>query len=256
MLNTEVKFHRHRIVDFRIFFFLYENVIDIFINIERALCFSNGFKAYKKISPYIICLILLFVCIVVNGPNYLLYDIVPDDKLASLKHMCALSEFVRTPIGQLLLMTSYIVQGPVVLIISITTNVIAVLSYRRFLKKKAQARFTSNKNKDQDNEKSAKEKKEEKMNRSLLLMTVYLNILSAIYHLIQFSAQFVLFIFRLSNWLAAWFVFTGMFVFALKNILNIFFYYHYNNKFKEALLVCVKKPNRENTNITTITKIK
>ena len=235
-----------------IFFFLYENVIDIFINIERALCFSNGFKRYKKISPYLICFILFFVCILINGPNYLLYDIIPDSELATKERICALSGFVLTPVGQLLLMISYIIQGPVVLGISVGTNLIAVISYRKFLKKKAQTRFTNNKNK--DNETSAKEKREEKMNRSLLLMTVYLNILSAIYHLIQFSAQFSLFIFFLSNWLAAWFVFTGMFIFSLKSILNIFFYYHYNNKFKEALLFCVKKPTREDATI--ITRVK
>ena len=121
------------------FFFFYGNVLDIFINIERALCFSNGFKRFKKISPYVICLILLFLCVLINGPSYFLYDIVPDSELETVMRICSLSEFTTSDLGELLLIISYVIQGPVILIILIVTNIIAVISYRRYLKRKEEA---------------------------------------------------------------------------------------------------------------------
>ncbi len=38
-----------------------ENTLEIFIYLERALCFSENFKRFKKRPPYIICLIVLAI---------------------------------------------------------------------------------------------------------------------------------------------------------------------------------------------------
>ena len=226
------------------FFFFYGNVLDIFINIERASYFSNGFKIFKKISPYTSCLILLLVCVLVNGPNYLLYDIVPDDKLSSLLRLCKLSEFTWSPLGKILLLMSFIIQGPVVMILVILTNIIAVISFRRFLKRKAE--FHQNPHNKQEIKTKAqvkKTKKLENINKNLLLMTFYFSIFSVIYHVIQFSAQFVVTILKdvSSNWVSAWFVWITMFVISFKNFSNIFFFYRFNSKFRNYFLFCRKR---------------
>ncbi len=119
------------------FFFFFGNVLDIFINIERALCFSTKFERFKKISPYIISLILLIVCALINGPVYFLYDTVDDSQLPSLLKLCKFSQFSKSSLSRLLLMISFVLQGPVALMLVIVTNVIAMISYRRFLKRKA-----------------------------------------------------------------------------------------------------------------------
>ena len=41
---------------------LRQNSLEIFIHQERALCYSENFKRFKKIPPYIICLIVLAIC--------------------------------------------------------------------------------------------------------------------------------------------------------------------------------------------------
>ncbi len=226
-----------------IFFFFYGNCLDIFINIERASNFSYRFSGFKKISPYFICLILFLVCVLINGPNYFLYDIIEDDQ-TQIRFDCKWSQFTWSPLGKLLLMISFIIQGPVVLIMAILSNLIAIFSYRRFLKRKALiVNHEANKNKGHE---SAQMKKDEKINKKLLFMTIYLNGLSIGYHLIELSAKFILFWFDTSASLAAWFVFIGILMFALKNFLNIFFFYKYNYQFRNALIFCGKELFNEN----------
>jgi hypothetical protein len=101
----------------------------------------------------------------------------------------------------------------------------------------------ANKNKGHE---SAQMKKDEKINKKLLFMTIYLNGLSIGYHLIELSAKFILFWFDTSASLAAWFVFIGILMFALKNFLNIFFFYKYNYQFRNALIFCGKELFNEN----------
>ncbi len=191
------------------FFFFYGNVLDIFIKIDRAISFSNGFNRIKKISPYLICLILLLICVLINGPNYLLYDIVPDSEIPNLLRLCKLSKFTWSPMGKILLLMSFIIQGPAVLIIVIVTNVLAMVSYKRYLKRKNEVHQNSFKKREDESKAHAKKtKKEEILNKKLLFMTFYFSVFSVIYHIIQFSAQFVITIFKdvSSNWISAWFV--------------------------------------------------
>ena len=223
------------------FFFFYENTLEIFINLERALCFSTRFIRYKITSPYIICLILLFICVLINGPNYFLYDIV-EVEVEEGKFMknCIWSQFTWSTLGNILLMASFIIQGPIVLIMEISTNLMAFISYRRFLKRKALA-----KNENKRNE-SAQTKKDDKINKKLLYMTFYMSVFSVTIHLIAFSAQFIIFCFDLTDQLVAWFIFIGLCTIAFKNFLNIFFFYNYNTHFKNVFIACGRELIQEN----------
>lgn len=61
-------------------------------------------------------------------------------------------------------------------------------------------------------------------------------------HLVQFSAQFVIFILDLNAQTKGWLVFICMTNFALKNLLNIMFFFKYNNQFRNTLLLCGRVP--------------
>jgi len=61
------------------FLFFYGNVLDIFINIERALNFTNKYASFKSISSYVVCLGALLVCVLVNLPNDMAAEITPTD---------------------------------------------------------------------------------------------------------------------------------------------------------------------------------
>jgi hypothetical protein len=151
--------------------------------------------------------------------------------------------------GKILLLMSFIIQGPAVLIIVIVTNVLAMVSYKRYLKRNNEVHKNSFKKREDETKAHAKKtKKEEILNKKLLFMTFYFSVFSVIYHIIQFSAQFVITIFKdvSSNWISAWFVWINMFIIAFKNISNIFFYYHYSIKFRNSLLFFRKRPVNRN----------
>ena len=213
--------------------FFYQNTLDIFINIERALNFSTRFNSFKKISPYFICFICLIVCVIIHGPNYLLYNIVSDQDLYIKFRYCEKTAFTQSSLGRLLLIISYLVEGPVVLIAVIVTNIISMVSFLRFMKRKAQLnarRVSVNESKVE----KRKREKDEKINRQLLFMTFYLSIFSILNHIIQITSQIVLFVLNLSPTVGAWFIFLFAFVVAFKNFSNIFFFYHFNSQFRNS----------------------
>ncbi len=134
-------------------------------------------------------------------------------------------------ITKILLIISYVVQGPIVLIGEIITNIISMVSFKRFMRRKAELNAQRLSVNESELERR-KRLKIEKMNRQLLFMTFYLGIFSALNHVVQFSSQFVLFIFNLSPSVGAWFIFIFAFAVTLKNFSNIFFYYHFNKQFR------------------------
>ncbi len=222
------------------FFFFFENTLDVFINLERALCFGTGFREFKKVSPYVISLLLFFLCVLINGPVYFVFDIVEDSQLPSVLRICKLTQFSKSSFGKLFLMISYMLQGPVLLICVIGSNIIALISFRRFLKRKAQLQAQT----PIENETKAQKKKriqDEKTNKKLFFMTFYLSIFSVLNHLMVFTSQFIIFILTMSPSVTAWIVFIYIFNFAFKNLMNIFFFYNFNKKFKNSLLSYFKK---------------
>jgi hypothetical protein len=214
-----------------VFFFFYQNTLDIFISIERTLSFSTGFKNFKNISPYLICFIVFLMCGLVNLPNFLVYNIVSDEDLYIKFKYCEKSAFTQSSFGKILLIISFVVQGPIVLIGEITTNIISMVSFKSFMRRKAELNAQRLSVNESELERR-KRLKIEKMNRQLLFMTFYLGIFSALNHVVQFSSQFVLFIFNLSPSVGAWFIFIFAFAVSLKNFSNIFFYYHFNKQFR------------------------
>ncbi len=56
-----------------IYFYLsfLNNLIEIIINIERTLHYSEGFEKFKRISSYLIIFLVLILSLIVYTPNYL-----------------------------------------------------------------------------------------------------------------------------------------------------------------------------------------
>lgn len=120
-----------------VFLFFYQNVLEVLINLERVAYFGKRFECFKKVSPYGWCLICLIVCAVINGPNFFSAKLVPTEELYVLCRLCVTSDFSSTNLGKISLLTVYIVEGPVVLTLVISSNLLAFSSYRLFLKRKA-----------------------------------------------------------------------------------------------------------------------
>ena len=235
--------------------FSYGNCLDILMNLERALSFSNKYHKIKQISPYLICFIVFITCIIIHIPSDLAGTYTPDDQLYITLKLCSPTSFTSSPVTRMILIISYIIEGPVLIILAIGSNVLAYKSYRSFIIKKEQLRITTNNDGSielTENEKRMIEKNE-KMNKKMLIMTICLTIFSIISHLIQFATQLIAFVFSMyfSLLQLAYARFFFTFIIIFKHFFTIFFYFYFNSNFKKMILSlkCKKNSNfNYNTN--------
>ncbi len=124
------------LVNWFLLFFFYGNCIDILINLERALNFSKKFEKLKKTSPYLICFIVFIICVLIHLPSDLSLSYTSTDELYTKLRLCYVTSFATEPITRLILLISIIIEGPVVMILAIGSNVLAFISNKSFLKRK------------------------------------------------------------------------------------------------------------------------
>jgi hypothetical protein len=125
--------------DIILLFFFYGNCLDILMNLERALSYSNGHKNIKKTSPYLICSIVLIMCIIIHIPSDLAQTHTSDDELYIKFRLCYSTAFATNPITKMILIVSYIIEGPLIMILVIGSNILAYISYKSFMKRKQES---------------------------------------------------------------------------------------------------------------------
>jgi len=231
-------------------FFFYGNCLDILMNLERALSYSNGYQKIKQISPYLICSIVLIMCMIIHIPSDLALTFTPADQLYIKLRLCYSTEFATNSITKMILIVSYIIEGPIVMILVIGSNILAYISYKSFMKRKQES-TNVNRSAELTEIEKRKQAKTEKMNKKLLMMTIYSTIFSIIIHLIQFGAQLIIFAFnsKISLLLFAWIYFIYSSIIIFKHFFTIFFYYFFNQNFKVKLLSLIGKKGRNNLNV-------
>ena len=69
-------------------FFFYGNCLEIIMNLERALSYSSGYQKIKKISQYLICIIVFILCLVIHIPSDLAMTHTSDDQLYVKFRIC------------------------------------------------------------------------------------------------------------------------------------------------------------------------
>ena len=226
--------------DIIVYFFFLGNLIEIMINIERALYFSEGYQRIKKISPYLLSFFILVLSLIIFTPNFLSIKVVPEDLVYILYRVTMPTDFALSKIGKLVLIVCYILEGPVVFILLIVTNIIALISYKRFNKRKELIERANNIEMMSEGE-IKKKNKIEKMDRKLMIITSYLNFISILAELIQFTGQFFFFIVpTLNPKTMGWLIFASILSIALKQFTSIIIYYNYKI-FRKELKSLIKK---------------
>ncbi len=113
---------------FYLLFFFFGNCLDILLNLERALEYSNGYAKIKQISPYFICFIILVLCIIIHIPSDLAASHTPDDQLYVKLRLCYATTFATNSITKLILIVSYIIEGPFVMVLAVGSNILITFS--------------------------------------------------------------------------------------------------------------------------------
>jgi len=226
--------------DIILYFFFLGNLTEIMINIERAIYFSEGFQKFKKTSPYLISFFILVLSLIIYTPNFISLKMVPEDQIYILYRITIPTDFALSNIGKLILLLSYSLEGPVIFILLIVTNIVALISYKKFIQRKESIERTNNIEMIGKGE-IIKKNKIEKMDRKLLMMTTYLSLISAVAELFKFTAQFFYFInTSLSSNTIGWLIFAVGFSIALKQFTSIIIYYNYK-MFRKEFQSLVKK---------------
>jgi len=238
-------------------FYFYGNCLDILMNLDRALSFSNKYQKLKQTSPYLICFIVLIICKIIHLPSDFSRNHVPNDQLYVTLRLCSITQFATASLTQTILIVSYIIEGPIVMILEIGSNLLAYISYKSYMNRKEQLAINNNNNNrstELTESEKRKQAKTEKMNQKLLMMSVYLTLFSILSHIIQFGSQLILVIFNsyVSKLVFAWVFFISSYVIVFKHFFTIIFYYKFNLNFKRTLLSFICKNNKENNRTVTV----
>ena len=157
----------------------------------------------------------------------------PEDQIFILNRVSVPTDFALSKIGKITLLISYILEGPVIFILLIITNIIAFISYKKFNKRKELIDRANNIEMMSEGE-IKKKNKIEKTDRKLLIITSYLSLISIVADLFQFTAQFFYFLnTNLNSKTVGWLIFAGGFSIALKQFSAIIVYYNYKMFRKE-----------------------
>ncbi len=224
--------------------FFYANCLDILMNLERALNYSNEYEKMKKFQAYSICFIVFVICVIIHLPSDLAQTYTPNDQLYIRLRLCYATSFATQMSTKIILYICYVIEGPIIMILVIVSNIAAFYSYKSFIKRKEEStvRLT-----DLTEFEKRKEIKKEKLNRKLFLMTIYLSIFSIISHLIQFASQLVIFAFAkyFTSSVYSLVVFIYTFIIIFKHFFTIVFFNFFNSKFKNNLKsFCALKLNK------------
>jgi hypothetical protein len=244
------RFYRcYFITSFETLFFFFTNALEIFFNVERAVTFSNNHQSYKKQSAYTICFITFIVCLIVNVPSNLNIEIVAEDLIFVLLKLCKTTSFGQSSHGKILLFISYFIQGPLILILAIASAITSFVCFQMFLKKKSELNGTMTRvNTDNIENDSRKQRTQDKKEKNLLRMTLYLTLFSVIVHTVQFTTQVVTFIFTLNASLSTIFATVYGILIISKLSTNIFFFYKFNSSFRNALKKYISKKKSKSSN--------
>jgi len=99
---------------------------------------------------------------------------VPTDQIFIINRLTVPTDFALSNNGKKLLLVCYVIEGPIIFILLIATNVIANISYQKFNQKKDLIERANNIEMTSEGE-IKKKNKIEKIDRKLLMMTSYLS---------------------------------------------------------------------------------
>jgi hypothetical protein len=239
----------------------YESLLYILIMMERISGFVLKYKKYTNIPCYKTSFFCLFICILICLPTYFMFNIksesefyndiiqIVSNKNVSISY-CEKTQFIDSIYGKILISIVIIIMNGVTLIIEITITIIAIVNFKRYLKKRCnflnkkksivmktnQSSVSTSAN---TNNQIIIDNLKVKMNRSsqnLTKMSIQFLILSIISNILVLFFNFLV-LFKNDDNIYFYFLTQAASFFTLiKLSANFFFFYAYNYNFKNSFL--------------------
>lgn len=237
-------------------FLFFGNSMGVLVNLERISNFSPAFKKFKTMSPYLSCLILLIICVIINLPTYFLITPNTDEQVSDallsyenvikFKGVCLRNPISLTLWGKVISIFGYSVKGVLVLVLDIISNSVSIYYLRDYFVKKRN--LASNSTSLNQNKKQVDRAETSKLNHTY--MTIYLTLFAIVMHLIIFAADLVIFFFSSNTAVLFAFTFLTFFIVAFKQIINFVFFYLFNRKFRDCVERTIRlEPNGNSSSL-------
>lgn len=237
--------------------YFYSSVLDIFVLIDRIAYFKVSVRTwFRKCSPFKMCLIGLIGCLIIDSPYC--YVFMPGSVVVRLNSttnftiwFASTTPFATSTVGKVLSYLVYSIRDVQVMLIKVALNIISAYILKQFLDKKltivrsntiimADLPTTQSRRKSRvaslTESKSlaatALSKKAEKANRNSTLMVIILCMMSICQHIL--TMVMILYAYFFFNIYVFILYFLGDFCLPFKAFIDVFVFFAFNKKFREA----------------------
>ena len=239
------------------------SVLDICVLLTRMKIFDPFVKKHFTVSPRTICLILVFICLLVEAPICFILKVVSFGDYYYLDYRGAIqygsyynnatSDFGLSLLGQLTIVLNYVFGQLFTLIVCVVLNIVSVLKYKLYLRRKKQAaeELRANTNRPARGiHEIRKEESERKAERNMFFMALTLSFISISYRVIIAFGYAYYFVFN--TFASNLKVVSGCFtVYTILPLSSIFIFYFFNKLFRQELKRMFSS-ERETTNLQTL----
>ena len=240
------------------------SALDICILLTRMKIVDPFVKKNFSLSPKIISLILFFVCLIIECPIWFILKVSPlgdyyyfdsDGKMQNATfYYYTSSDFAVSSLGQLSVVFNYVFNNFFTLIVCVVLNVVSVIKYKSYLRRKKQA---TEKLRTETNQPAPgvnqirKEKKERKAENNMLYMALTLSSISITYRVVLTLGYVYYFVFNsfYSNLTVTSLCFL---MYTLLPLSSIFVFYFFNTLFRQEFkrMLCCSQKEAKNTHAT------
>ena len=226
-LDWQARVYRCVIMSAASTLYLFRNVLDVVIALERLSLLVVWLRPFTTKSPYLVSLVLFLVCSLLNSPTYFIAQAKSDAdfyniaKSAVTSNYCNKQLFFRTPIGASITFAVFIVRDLLTIIAEIVFSALTVQQLRSF-RVNSHQRVT--------NIRVARLVESE---RQLIVITVYILIVSVAGHIVVFLC-YVSFALGLERVFDGWLNFLAMLSVVASACLNFFIIFFHSRVFRES----------------------
>jgi hypothetical protein len=205
--------------------------------LDRLALFFNFLKKFRKIQPKKLSLIAFILCTLINVPELLSNNVETLDEYSHLVQSddyfkyhvykyCDKMELFKTKLGDLLVTITYILREFILTTIDLSLNATLLINYLKYMRKKrhqsGSSFFIS------------------KSNANLVLMTIILSFISIICYSYSSIIRYTTIHNQILSDLTFGATFSVIIVSSIKESLNFFIFYLFNQKFRESV-VCLNR---------------
>jgi hypothetical protein len=214
---------------------LFGNLLDILIALDRLSTFLSARLNYliNLTKPFTKCFLFFIFSLFINIPILYSFRVIENDKLFNENDLlfCAQTDFARSNTGIVLNLTLISLRDILTLLIEIILACLSTYYYKTYPSSNSSIKNYIITTKSLNFQ--TKLRKTPKIKRQLILISVYLSLLSILFHLIIFTVSFFVSVFPKHMLKIYIYILSLIILVLIKNSFNVLILFKFNNEFKK-----------------------